>query len=363
MPAAPRVVSLHLGGGTPTYLRPEELAALCREVEGAFPLAGAREVSVEIDPRVTTAEHLEVLRAAGASRVSLGVQDASEEVQSAIGRHQTWEETAGCHALCRRLGFESVNIDLVYGLPLQSTARFAHTLDAVLGLRPDRFAVFGYAHVPWIRSNQKAIDPAALPGADERLDLFLMAHEKLTAAGYVHVGLDHFALEGDPLAGAQAEGSLGRNFMGYTPFRGSQVLGFGVSSIGDVGAGYFQNEKKLSRYFARLERGELPVERGWVSSPDDRLRRFVIEEILSNQRLDGADFERRSGLPFAAYFDVEGKRLEELEDDGLIERRDGVLHVTSIGRLFLRNIAMVFDAYLESRPAGSPGRPLYSRTV
>ncbi len=360
---APRLESCHLGGGTPTYLAVDELRALFEAIGEAFVLDGATETAVEIDPRVTTDEHLISLRALGASRVSLGVQDTSPEVQEAIGRHQSRDETVRTFERCRDLGFRGVNIDLVYGLPRQTPERFERTLEDIVSMRPDRLAVYGYAHVPWMRPNQRAIDATSLPEADERLRLHLLAHARLTAAGYRHIGMDHFALETDELSVSQREGRLGRSFMGYTPFRGTRVLGIGVSSIGDLGSGYFQNEKKLAPYSRRLARGELPIERGCVCEPDDVVRRHVIHEVLCNLRVTADDVEERFGIRFDEHFAVELDGIPDLERDGLveIERDDGRFHlrVTERGRLFLRNIAMVFDRALRSPPTGAR----YSRTV
>ena len=357
-----RIESFHLGGGTPTFLSASELEELFESTRSLFEFDGATEVSVELDPRVTRRDQLEALRAMGTNRVSLGVQDVSEEVQEAIGRGQTWEETQACFELCSSLGFEGCNVDLVYGLPEQTAPRFERTLSSVLALRPQRVAVFGYAHVPTVRANQRDIDTSALPGPQERLDLFLMAHDTLTSDGYVHIGLDHYALPGDELAKAQLQGRLGRSFMGYTPFQGTAVVGLGVSSIGDLGEGYFQNEKKLSRYYARLDSGELPVERGCLLSEDDLVRRYVIHEILCNLGLDYAKFHERFGVSrsFVDRFAAEKPALEQLEADGLVELSAAFLRVTRLGRLFLRNVAMVFDAYLK---ASKSRRPVYSRTI
>ena len=359
--ASPQVDSLHLGGGTPTYLTAEELGELFRAIGESFPVGDIREISVELDPRVTTLDQLDVLRSRGTSRVSLGVQDTADEVQCAIGRRQTLEETITCFERCRQIGFESINLDLVYGLPFQNLARFSQTLEDALALRPNRLAVFGYAHVPWVRSNQRSIDAESLPSSEERIELFLLALEKLTDAGYVHVGLDHFALPTDPLVTAQESGSLGRNFMGYTPFRSCQVIGLGVSSVGQVGGNYFQNEKNLSRYFAGLENDEFAVERGWISSQDDRLRRSVIHQILCDLRIDFTQFVQSHGVSFAEYFAAEHRRLRQLESDGLVELLHERLQVTPLGRFFLRNVAMPFDAYLD-RNSGSASQ-LYSQTV
>ncbi len=360
VPAPARVSSVHLGGGTPTYLSPPQLEDLFESLRNLFDIEQGSEISVEIDPRVTTKEHLEALRRFGVNRLSLGVQDTSDEVQEAIGRHQGRESTIGFFQLCREAGFDSINIDLVYGLPLQTSERFAKTLGDVLALRPERIAAFGYAHVPWIRSNQKAIAPETLPGPRERMELYLMAHQRITDAGYAHIGLDHFALPGDELSRAREEGRLGRSFMGYTPRRDAKVVGLGVSSIGDLGNGYFQSEKKLSRYFDRIDEGDLPVERGFLASKDDLLRRSVIHDVLCNLKVDFEAFDRMAGVPFPRYFSPEMKDLVELEEDGLVEIGSTALAVKPAGRLFLRNIAMPFDRYLRW---GQVAEGKFSRTV
>jgi oxygen-independent coproporphyrinogen-3 oxidase len=227
-------------------------------------------------------------------------------------------------------------------------------------LHPQRFAIFGYAHVPWIKPHQKRIDPEDLPDAQARLDLYLLAHDELTRAGYRHIGMDHFALPDDELSKAQEKGCLGRNFMGYTPGRSSRIIGVGVSSIGDLGTGYFQNDKKLANYYRSLDSGEFPVEKGFLMSPDDLLRRYVVHEILCNLRLDFGTLEKRFGVRFDEYFAVEKSDLLDLAKDGLIDLHSDGLRVTPVGVLFLRNIAMPFDRYLREKP---PARATYSRTV
>ncbi len=351
---------VHFGGGTPTFLSPGQLTRLVSAISSSFSLDSAQEIAIELDPRVTTGEHIDALVAVGVNRVSLGVQDFSDEVQSAIGRGQTREQTDGCFRRCRDACIESINIDLVYGLPCQTADRFAETLDSVVDLDPDRVSVFGYAHLPRLRSNQREIDERTLPSPTDRLELLLQAHARLQEAGYVHVGLDHFARPKDVLARAQKIRALGRGFMGYTPFRGATLIGLGVSSISEVAGNYFQNEKKLSRYFERVCRSELPIERGWVTSETDRARRFVIHELLCNLRVDYADFEMRVGTDFSTHFETEIERLAAFRDDGLVELRAGELEVTPTGRLFLRSIGMVFDEYLAQDDGESP---VYSRIV
>lgn len=360
MPTRPRVASVHIGGGTPTFLAPAQLEALLRSLHEFAGQSSFPELSVELDPRVTTREQLGVLRSGGVNRVSLGVQDSSDEVQAAIGRNQTWETTVSCFRLCRGLGFGGINIDLVYGLPLQTEERFEKTLEDVLSLRPERIAVFGYAHVPWVRHNQTLIDASTLPGPSERMNEARLAHRKASAAGYRHIGLDHFALPQDDLWRAQAEGRLGRSFMGYTPWKGVRMLGIGISSIGDLGHGYFQNEKKLSSYFERLDRSELPIERGFICSRDDVVRRHVIQSILCELQVSRIDFLERFGEELEDYFGPEIERLGTFESDGLVEWDAQALRVTPAGRLFLRNIAMAFDAYAE-RSSGQG--PTFSRAI
>jgi len=355
-----RVAAVHLGGGTPTYLRPQELKELLGRIAGQFELTEDVEVSVELDPRVTTEEHLDALVETGTNRVSMGIQDTAEDVQEAIGRFQGRDESIRFFGLCRKKGFESVNVDLVYGLPRQRPEGFRATLRDMLALRPDRFAIFGYAHVPWVRPNQEKINPAELPKAEARLELYMLAHAELTGSGYRHIGMDHFALPDDDLSRAQEEGRLGRNFMGYTPRRYIKILGIGVSSIGDLTSGYFQNEKKLSTYYASLDRGEFPIERGFLVSPDDLVRRYVIHEILCNLKVSYADFEERFHLLFSEYFAVEMGDIADLERDGLVETSSEWIRVTPAGTLLLRNIAMPFDRYLRERP---PAQATYSRTV
>jgi oxygen-independent coproporphyrinogen-3 oxidase len=356
----PLLRSFHLGGGTPTYLSPGELRELIAAVRGAFEPAGDLEVSVELDPRVTTEAHLDALLAEGTNRVSLGVQDTSPEVQQAIGRFQTRDETVRFFALCRSKGFAGINVDLVYGLPHQTSERFLATLGEMLSLRPERFAIFGYAHVPWVKPNQEKIDASALPGAAARLELNTLAHRELAREGYVHIGFDHFALQSDELARAQREGALGRNFMGYTPHRGIRMIGLGISSIGEVGDGYFQNEKKLSTYYRAVDEGRFPIERGFLLSADDLARRWTIHEILCNLRLRYADFEARFHADFRETFAHECAAMDDFARDGLVDVDPLGIRVTERGVFLLRNIAMNFDRYLRERP---PAQATYSRTV
>ncbi len=336
---------LHLGGGTPTFLSPAQIERLFETLTSRFKLLPEAEVSVELDPRATTAMHVRTLRGAGVNRVSLGVQDFDPGVQEKIGRHQTAEETLNLFHSCREAGFERINLDLVYGLPGQTEGTIGDLVERVASLRPDRIALYGYAHVPWMRKNQSAIPAESLPDPVERLKLFLQAAEGITRAGYDPIGMDHFALPADELAIACRARRLGRNFMGYTPHGSIEMLGLGVSSIGHIGAAYLQNHKKLATYYQRIESGVLPIERGCLCSLDDDVRRSVIHDLLCHLSVDFDSFENRWGMKFESYFRIEMKDLEDLEQRGLIRRIDRRIEATPLGRLFVRNVALVFDRY------------------
>ncbi len=358
-----RVVQHHWGGGTPTYLNREEITALHAAVTTHFQIEPGAEVAIEVDPRVTTEEQLEELRRLGFNRLSLGVQDLDPVVQQAVNRIQGEERTRGLFETALSLGFESINVDLIYGLPFQTRERFSRTLEAVVAMRPDRLAVYSYAHVPWIRGNQRRIDPRDLPSPALKLELFLLAAQALLDAGYRPIGMDHFALPGDELAVAAEAGRLHRNFMGYTTKPASDMVGAGVSAIGDVGGAFAQNTKKLSTYYATLDRGRFPIERGYALDADDQLRRFVITEVMCNLRLDVAEVERRFGIDFPRYFESELDELRAADGpvaDGLVEVGPRRLEVTATGRLLVRNVCMTFDRHLRARKAD---RPVFSRTV
>lgn len=356
-----RVVQYHWGGGTPTYLSVPQMAALHAEVTKHFTLERGAEVAIEVDPRVTTREQLALLRDLGFNRLSLGVQDMTPEVQEAIGRVQPEEVTRALHDEARRLGFESTNIDLIYGLPLQTRESFGQTVDSVIALRPDRVAAYSYAHVPWVRAHQKGIEVAALPTGDRKLELFAEAMDRFLAAGYQQIGMDHFALPGDELARAAAAGRLHRNFMGYTTRPATDMVGAGLSSIGDVAGAFAQNVKKLSTYYAALDAGRFPIERGYRLDADDVVRRQVILGLMCGFEVDYSAFAERTGLRFADYFATE---LEELAagpvSDGLVTADDTHLALTTTGRMLVRNVCMVFDRHLRAR---STAAPIFSRTV
>ena len=357
-----RVVQYHWGGGTPTYLSTGQIARLDGIVQRYFDVADDAERAIEIDPRVTTKEQLLLLRRLGFNRLSFGVQDFNKTVQQAIQRHQTEAQTRELYGMARAAGFASINFDLVYGLPCQTVASFEQTLKSVVDMRPDRIAVYSYAHVPWLRPNQKAIDPLDLPGAGEKRRLLAAAIDAFGAAGYESIGMDHFALADDDLAEAARSRRLHRNFMGYTTRPAPDSVAVGVSAIGDVGGAFAQNHKSLARYYEAIDAGRFPIERGYALTSDDQLRRFVIGELMCNFRLDGEDVRRRFGVAIDDYFAGEIESLRGADGpvaDGLLEIAPDALTVTGRGRLFVRNICMAFDRYL----AAHAGRPVFSRTM
>ena len=357
-----RVVQYHWGGGTPTYLSLEQIARLDTIVQRHFDVAPDAERAIEIDPRVTTREQITLLRRLGFNRLSFGVQDFAPAVQRAIQRNQTEAETRDLYWIAREAGFDSINFDLVYGLPKQTVQSFEHTLQIVIDMLPDRIAVYSYAHVPWLRPNQKAIDPLDLPSPQVKRQLLGSAMEMLTAAGYESIGMDHFALPDDDLAVAARERRLHRNFMGYTTRPAADSVAVGVSAIGDVAGAFSQNHKTLARYYEAIDAGQFPVERGYALTGDDRLRRFVISELMCNFQVDRTGVRDRFGVDLFEYFAAELDTLGAPDGpiaDGLLEASPQGLRVTPRGRLFVRNICMAFDRYL-----GAPqGRPVFSRTI
>ncbi len=336
---------MHWGGGTPTYLDVHQIEILFNAIVTRFSVPQDAEISIEIDPRVTTKQQLHALRSLGFNRLSAGVQDFDPQVQAAVRRVQSFEMTRDLVMEAREIGFESVNIDLIYGLPYQNRSSFARTLDLIREIAPDRIAVFSYAHVPSMKKQQKALEPH-LPPETEKLGLFLTAIEGLTASGYEYIGLDHFALPNDPLSLAARNGDLHRNFQGYTTHAETDLVGLGVSSISHVGGTFTQNYRDLESYNASIRQSSTPVCRGYVMTEDDRIRGAVIESILCHRRLDKRLVESRFGIVFDSYFATELQRLPEFERDGLVSgSRTPILQVTPLGRLYIRTIAQVFDAF------------------
>lgn len=356
-----RLVQYHWGGGTPTYLAPAQMEELHGAVARHFDVQAGAEVAIEVDPRVTSREQLDVLRGLGFNRLSLGVQDFAAPVQQAVNRIQGEAETRALFDYARAAGFQSINVDLIYGLPFQTLDSFAATLASVVAMRPDRVAVYSYAHVPWIRGNQKRIRPEDLPAPERKLELFVEAIHRFLDAGYVQIGMDHFALPHDELARAQAAGTLHRNFMGYTTRPAPDMLGVGVSAIGDVAGAFAQNTKKLSSYYAALDASRFPIERGYRLDADDKLRRHLITQLMCNFAVDTGELERRFGIDFARYFAAE---LDELRQGpaahGFVDVAPERLQVTPLGRLFVRNLCMVFDRHLRAKTLD---KPVFSRTI
>jgi oxygen-independent coproporphyrinogen-3 oxidase len=361
--AAPRpATQLHWGGGTPTYLSPEQIRRLYRTLADAFPLAPGAELGIEVDPRVTTEAHVEALRECGFNRLSMGVQDFDPRVQAAVHRIQPVAQTGALVERARASGFASVNFDLIYGLPHQTEETFAATLDAVIGLAPDRIALYSYAHVTWLAKQQRGFERKDLPPAPVKLRIFLGAIRRFLEAGYRFIGLDHFALPEDELCRALEEKTLRRNFMGHTTQAGVDLLGFGPSAISEVRGSYAQSERQLAAWEGAVRARGLATMRGHRPTADDRERRFVIERILCHAELRASEFAREFGRPFAEAYAQELASLGEAARDGLVAiEADGSLRVMPLGRLLVRNLAMAFDAYLPTQRGA--GRPMFSKTV
>jgi oxygen-independent coproporphyrinogen-3 oxidase len=342
------VVHLHFGGGTPNFLTPEQFTGLVAHLRSEFSFAAAAEIAVEADPRNLGEAHAEAFAACGVTRVSLGVQDVSPDVQKLINRVQPLEVIESAIEHLHGAGIDAINVDLMYGLPGQSVGHVVRSAEAMLALEPDRFAVFGYAHVPWFKKHQRAIDESRLPGGAERLAQAEAVAETLVGAGYAAIGLDHFAKPDDPLAKAQARGELRRNFQGYTVDPASALIGFGASSIGSLRQGFIQNEPHLGRYEAAIAAGRLPIVRGLALSDEDRLRSTVIEMLMCSLEVDIAAV---CGASAAGILTGAWSRLSEMQDDGLVEIDGGRVRMTPEGRPYVRNVAACFDAYHQGAPS------------
>jgi oxygen-independent coproporphyrinogen-3 oxidase len=347
-----KAVQLHFGGGSPTFLQPDEIRKLGEIIHRHFTFAPDLEASVEVDPRRLTRDHLVALREIGFNRASMGVQDFNPAVQEAVHRLQPRGLTEQALNWMRELGFGSVNLDLIYGLPHQTVASFNETLDIVLALNPDRLAVFSYAHVPWIKPAQKILErEQPLPAAEVKLQLLKLVIEKLTDGDrYVYIGMDHFARPTDELAVAQRRKQLQRNFQGYSTRAGSDIYAFGMSSISQIPNAYWQNHKELPGYYDLLNSGKSPVVKGYLVTDEDKIRRETIMRVMCDLSLDYASMSAKLGIDFVKHFEHEIASLADMEADGLVRRAPGGLEVTQVGRLFIRNIAMRFDNTLA--PAG-----------
>ena len=353
------VTQLHWGGGTPTFLSREEMGKLMGALRAAFDVEADAEVSIEVDPRTVDEDGIAYLASLGFNRLSLGIQDFDPAVQKAVNRIQGEAQTRALMDAARRHGFVSVNADLIYGLPKQSVEGFAATLDKVIAAGPDRIAIYSYAHLPHLFKPQRRIVESELPAPAVKLDILGLAIAKLGDAGYVHIGMDHFAKPGDELAVAQRERKLHRNFQGYSTRPDTDLLAFGVSAIGKVGDAYMQNAKTLADYYDRLDAGELPVMRGVRLDADDVIRRDVIQRIMCDFDVDLEAVGRKYAIDAARYFEPELASLEPLTADGLVETSQGMLRVTASGRLLVRNVAMTFDRRLREARAGQR----YSRVI
>jgi oxygen-independent coproporphyrinogen III oxidase len=355
-----KVVQLHFGGGSPTFLRPDEIRRLGEIIHKHFTFSPDIEASVEVDPRRLTREHMVALRAIGFNRASMGVQDFNPKVQEAIHRIQPRAMTQQAMDWMRELGFGSINLDLIYGLPHQTVESFNETLDTVLEMKPDRLAVFSYAHVPWIKPAQKILEQQQhLPAAETKLQVLKLVIEKLTANDqYVYIGMDHFAKPGDELAVAQRNKQLQRNFQGYSTRAGSDIYAFGMSGVSQVPEAYWQNEKELPKYQAAVDAGRVPLHRAYFVTDEDKIRRETIMRAMCDLSLDFAAMSAKLGINFEQHFAKELASLAPFEADGLVKRTPIGLEVTDTGRLFIRNIAMCFDNTL-----APVGERRHSRTI
>ncbi|HEV8112012.1 MAG TPA: oxygen-independent coproporphyrinogen III oxidase [Planctomycetota bacterium] len=361
---ARHVRQYHWGGGTPTQFDLARLERVQAAFERTFTLDADAEVAIEVDPRVTSREQIAFLAAHGFNRVSMGVQDFNAAVQEAIKRVQSESETRDVVDAAREHGIASVNIDLIYGLPLQTPKSFETTVERVLDIRPERVALFHYAHVPWLKKHQTALEIDATPPIDVKFAMLQRSIEQFESAGYVYIGLDHFALPQDELAVALKEEKLQRNFMGYTTRRGDDLVALGVSSIGDVAGCYVQNQPKEFDYAAAVRTKGLAAFRGHELSPDDKLRRDVILGLMCNGILRKPAIESRHGIVFDTTFATELAELRPLEDDGLVRLEKDAIRLTTLGQMFMRNVALPFDRYFRERKASGGGEKLtFSKTL
>jgi oxygen-independent coproporphyrinogen-3 oxidase len=354
------VVQFHWGGGTPTYLTPEQIEDLFGAAHQRFTFAADAEVGIEVDPRVTSRAHLETLRRLGFNRLSMGIQDFHADVQKAINRIQPFELTRDLIIAARELGFDSINVDLIYGLPYQTPERFAHTVEQILQLAPDRVALFSYAHVPWLKKQQGAF-AAHLPEGMQKFEIFRTGLLKFLEAGYLYIGMDHFAKPGDELAISQQNRTLHRNFQGYTTKAGADLYGMGVTAISGIQSAYAQNHRDLAAWEKAVAERGIATMRGYHLSEDDRLRRAVISRLLCHTVVVKEEIAREFGVDFDHYFAEELRRLEPSREDGLVLLGRDEIRTTWLGRIFIRNLAMVFDPYLEKQQLAA--KPLFSKTL
>jgi oxygen-independent coproporphyrinogen-3 oxidase len=354
------VVQFHWGGGTPTYLAPAQIEDLFGAAQEGFHFAPDAEIGIEVDPRVTSRAHLETLRRLGFNRLSMGIQDFHPDVQKAINRIQPFELTRDLISSARALSFDSINVDLIYGLPHQTPERFGHTVEQILDLAPDRVALFSYAHVPWLKKQQGAF-ASFLPEGMQKFEIFRTGMLKFLEAGYLYIGMDHFAKPGDELAVSQQNRTLHRNFQGYTTKAGADLFGMGVTAISGIQDAYAQNHRDLPSWEKAVADRGIATMRGYHLSDDDRLRRAVISRLLCHTIVIKDEISREFGIDFDQYFAEELRRLEPAREDGLVMLEPGQIRTTWLGRIFIRNLAIVFDPYLEKQQLAA--KPLFSKTL
>lgn len=350
---------LHWGGGTPTYLSETQIQRLFVKIQSLFDIDLKEEIAIEIDPRTVTESKLKVLRKLGFNRISMGVQDFDEKVQDDINRIQPYEQVREVNQWCRDLKFESVNFDLIYGLPYQTKETFKRTVDLSIGLKPDRIALYSFAYVPWISKPQNKFNLDAIALHDEKLDIFIQSRNNLLAHGYKAIAMDHFALASDEMAQAFDQGTLHRNFMGYTLKPADEFIGLGPSAIGFLENTYVQNQKVLPEYYERILAGKLPVERGKVLTQDDIIRQWVINRLMCQFKIDKQVFLEKFGSEFEDYFSKESTHIRECVANGLISDDHGQIIVTELGKIFIRNVCIGFDWYLRQKNA----HKRFSKTV
>ncbi|HED37916.1 MAG TPA: oxygen-independent coproporphyrinogen III oxidase, partial [Ignavibacteria bacterium] len=358
-----KVSQLHWGGGTPTHLRPDEINDLASYIKSSFNFKdsaeGGSENGCEIDPRELTREHLEALRNNGFNRISMGVQDFNEKVQKAVNRIQPEDITRQTVAWVRELGFSSINLDLMYGLPFQTINSFSETVDKIIDISPDRIAVFNYAHLPWMKKHMALIHTEDLPKPGVKLDILKMTIEKLTSAGYVFIGMDHFAKPGDELAVALNEKKLYRNFQGYSTHAGTDLYSMGITAISQLNNIYTQNFKTEKEYYNSIDNDTLPIAKGYKLSDDDHLRRDVIMKLMCDFELNMNSVEEKYKIDFKNYFSWGLNNLKQFEEDNLVSIKDNKITVTEMGKLLIRNIAINFDKYIENKEDTAK----YSKTI
>ena len=355
-----QVTQFHWGGGTPTYLSPEQIEDLFTYTRERFTFAPDAEIGIEIDPRVTTRAHLETVRKMGFNRLSMGIQDFKEDVQKAVHRIQPYELTRDTIAAARELGFDSINVDLIYGLPYQTGESFAHTVEQIVALSPDRIAMFSYAHVPWLKKQQGSF-VAHLPEGMKKFDIFRSGLLTFLEAGYLYIGMDHFAKENDELAVSQRNRTLHRNFQGYTTKAGADLYGMGITAISGIQDTYAQNYRDIPTWEKTVNERGLATMRGYRLSQDDIIRREVISRLLCHTVIVKDEISKKFAINFDQYFAPELQNLKAPKEDGLVVINDKEIRAAWLGRIFIRNLAMVFDPYLERQQLAA--RPLFSKTL